>query len=122
MSPGTPHKPILVVEDDPADREMIALAFKRAGVARSVVTVEDGQEALDYLQVQGQFRERHPEDLPAVIVLDLDMPRLDGFEFLRRVKPTPDLAAIPVVVLTTSEFDKDLSRSEERRVGKECRE
>ena len=90
---------------------MIALAFKRAGVASPVVTVEDGQEALDYLQVQGQFRERHPEDLPAVIVLDLDMPRLDGFEFLRRVKPTPDLAAIPVVVLTTSEFDKDLSQS-----------
>jgi len=46
-----------------------------------------------------------------VIVLDLDMPRMDGFEFLRRVKPTPDLAAIPVVVLTTSEFDKDLSQS-----------
>ena len=111
MSPGTPHKPILVVEDDPADREMIALAFKRAGVASPVVTVEDGQEALDYLQAEGQFRERHPEDLPAVIVLDLDMPRMDGFEFLRRVKPTPALAAIPVVVLTTSEFDKDLSQS-----------
>ena len=111
MSPGTPHKPILVVEDDPADREMIALAFKRAEVASPVVTVEDGQEALDYLQAQGRFWERHPEDLPAVIVLDLDMPRMDGFEFLRRVKPTPDLAAIPVVVLTTSEFDKDLSQS-----------
>ena len=111
MSPGSPHKPILVVEDDPTDREMIALAFKRAGVASPVVTVEDGQEALDYLQAQGRFWERHPEDLPAVIVLDLDMPRMDGFEFLRRVKPTPDLAAIPVVVLTTSEFDKDLSQS-----------
>src|SRR2546425_739883 len=91
------RKPILVVEDDPADREMIALAFKRAEVASPVVTVEDGQEALDYLQAQGRFWERHPEDLPAVIVLDLDMPRMDGFEFLRRVKPTPDLAAIPVV-------------------------
>jgi CheY-like chemotaxis protein len=107
----TRRKPILVVEDNPADREMIALAFKRAEVASPVVTVEDGQEALDYLQAQGRFRERHPEDLPAVIVLDLDMPRMDGFEFLRRVKPTPDLAAIPVVVLTTSEFDKDLSQS-----------
>lgn len=105
------RKPILVVEDDPADREMIALAFKRAGVESPVVTVEDGQEALDYLQAKGRFLERHPEDLPAVIVLDLDMPRVNGFDFLRRVKPTPDFAAIPVVVLTTSEFDKDLSQS-----------
>jgi two-component system, response regulator len=105
------RKPILVVEDDPLDREMIELAFKRAAIERPVVTVSDGQEALDYLQAQGQFRERHPEDLPAVIILDLAMPRVDGFEFLRRVKPTPDLAAIPVVVLTTSEFDKDPSRS-----------
>jgi len=94
------RKPILVVEDDPLDREMIELAFKRAVIKSPVVTVTDGQEALDYLQAQGQFRERHPEDLP-----------VDGFEFLRRVKPTPDLAAIPVVVLTTSEFDKDLSQS-----------
>jgi len=107
----TRRKPILVVEDDPADQEMIALAFKRAGVESPIVAVVDGQEALDYLQAQGRFRERPPEDLPAVIVLDLDMPRMDGFEFLRRVKPTPDLAAIPVVVLTTSEFDKDLSQS-----------
>src|SRR6266849_4228843 len=105
------RKPILVVEDDPVDRAMIELAFKRAAVESPVVTVSDGQEALDYLQAHGRFRERHPEDLPAVIVLDLDMPRMDGFEFLRRVKPTPDLAAIPVVVLTTSEFDKDLSQS-----------
>ncbi len=106
----TRRRPILVVEDDPADQEMIALAFKRAGVESPIVALVDGQEALDYLQAQGRFRERPPEDLPAVIVLDLDMPRMDGFEFLRRVKPTPDLAAIPVVVLTTSEFDKDLSQ------------
>ena len=111
MMVETRRKPILVVEDDPVDREMIELAFKRAAVESPVVTVCDGQEALDYLRAQGQFRERHPEDLPAVIVLDLAMPRMDGFEFLRRVKPIPDLAAIPVVVLTTSEFAKDLSQS-----------
>jgi two-component system response regulator len=107
----TRRKPILIVEDDPLDREMIELAFKRAAIESPVVTVSDGQEALDYLQAQGRFRERHPEDLPAVIILDLVMPRVDGFEFLRRVKPIPHLAAIPVVVLTTSEFDKDLSHS-----------
>jgi two-component system response regulator len=113
----TRRKPILVVEDDPLDREMIELAFKRAAVDCPIVAVSDGQEALDYLQAQGQFRERHPEDLPAVIILDLAMPRVDGFEFLRRVKPTPDLAAIPVVVLTTSEFDKDLRQSYELKAN-----
>lgn len=107
----TRRKPILVVDDDPADREMIALAFKRAGAENPIVAVEDGQEALDYLHAQGRFRERHPQDLPVVIILDLDMPRMDGFEFLRRLKSQPDLSAIPVVVLTTSEFDNDLSQS-----------
>ena len=105
------RKPILVVDDDPADQEMIALAFKRAGVESPIVAVDDGQEALDYLQAQGRFRSRSHEDLPTVIILDLDMPRMDGFEFLRQVKAHPDFTSIPVVVLTTSEFDKDLSQS-----------
>jgi len=107
----TRRKPILVVDDDPADREMIALAFKRAGVESPIVVVEDGQEALDYLQAQGRFRSRSPEDLPKVIVLDLEMPRIDGFEFLRRVKAHPDFTSIPAVVLTTSQYDQDLARS-----------
>lgn len=104
-------RPILVVEDDPVDREMIGLAFKRASVEVPVVTVSDGQEALDYLTGRGRFQERQSSEPPAVIVLDLDMPRMDGHEFLRRIKAQPSLAVIPVVVLTTSEFDQDLSQS-----------
>lgn len=105
------RRPILIVEDDPVDREMIELAFKRAEVERPVVTVSDGQEALDYLTAQGRFRDRPSSDLPMVIVLDLDMPRMDGYEFLRQIKAKPHLAMIPVVVLTTSQYDQDLIQS-----------
>ena len=104
-------RPILVVEDDPVDREMIELAFKRAAVENPIVTVSDGQEALDYLNGEGRFRDRREQDVPAVIVLDLDMPLMGGHEFLTLLKANPDFTLIPVVVLTTSQFDQDLIQS-----------
>jgi two-component system, response regulator len=100
------RRPILLVEDDPVDQEMIGLAFKRASVANLVITMANGQEALDYLMAP-----RSEAVLPAVIILDLNMPQMDGFEFLRRIKAEPRFAAIPVVVLTTSQFDRDLTQS-----------
>jgi two-component system response regulator len=100
------RRPILLVEDDPVDQEMIGLAFKRASVANRVITMANGQEALDYLMAP-----RSESVLPAVIILDLNMPQMDGFEFLRRIKAEPRFAAIPVVVLTTSQFDRDLTQS-----------
>ena len=103
------RKPILAVEDDTVDREMIGQAFKRAAVESPLVMVVDGQEALDYLT--GQVKDRGTPQFPAVILLDLAMPRMNGFEFLRRMKALPDLATIPVVVLTTSEFNGDISQS-----------
>jgi CheY-like chemotaxis protein len=100
------RRPILVIEDDPVDQEMISLAFKRASVVNVVITMANGQEALDYLSaLQNEFV------LPAVIILDLNMPLMDGFEFLRRIKAEPRFAALPVVVLTTSQFDRDLTQS-----------
>ena len=104
-------RPILVVEDDPVDREMIELAFKRAAVENPVVSVMDGQEALDYLKAEKRFQERRPQDIPVVIMLDLDMPLMNGFEFLSLVKTQASFAVIPVVVLTTSEYNGDISRS-----------
>ena len=109
MEPQLKH--ILVVEDDPADREMIELAFKRASVGNPVVAVSDGQAALDYLNAEGRFRDRRPQDLPMVIVLDLDMPLMGGHEFLSVIKTKPALALIPIVILTTSQFDRDLIQS-----------
>lgn len=105
------RRPILVVEDDPIDRELIELAFKRAGAERAVVTVSDGQEALDYLTAQGRFHDRPASHLPIVITLDLDMPGMDGFEFLRQVKTMPNLPIIPIIVFTTSQYDQDLTQS-----------
>jgi len=104
-------RPILVVEDDPVDREMIELAFTRAGVGNPVVTVSDGREALDYLKAAERCNDRREQDVPVVIVLDLDMPRMGGHALLSLLRAEPALALIPVVVLTTSQFDQDLLRS-----------
>jgi CheY-like chemotaxis protein len=105
------RRPILIVEDDLVDQELIGLAFKRAAVQNPIVTVGNGQEALDYLHARSKYHLRCQTDLPAVIILDLDMPQMDGFEFLRRVKAEPPWASIPIVVLTTSQFDGDLTQS-----------
>ena len=105
---GPRKEPILIVEDDPVDQEMIVLAFQRASVVNPLITVSNGQEALELLDARSK---RRVSDLPAVIILDLNMPQMDGFEFLRRVKAEERLAAIPVVVLTTSQFDRDLTQS-----------
>jgi CheY-like chemotaxis protein len=102
---------ILVIEDDPVDQEMIVLAFQRASVKNRILTMANGKEALEYLMAGSQFQWKRTSDLPAVIILDLAMPQMDGFEFLRRVKAEPSIAAIPVVVLTTSQFDRDLAQS-----------
>jgi CheY-like chemotaxis protein len=105
------RRPILVVEDDPVDQELIGLAFQRAAVENPIVTVGNGYEALKYLQAQERSQAGRTSVLPAVIILDLDMPQMDGFEFLRRVKAEPFWASIPIVVLTTSQFDGDLTQS-----------
>jgi len=102
---------ILVVEDDPVDQEMIVLAFQRASVENRIVTMANGKEALEYLMAGAHYHWKRVSDLPVLIILDLAMPHMDGFEFLRRVKAEPRIAAIPVVVLTTSQFDPDLTRS-----------
>lgn len=104
-------RPILIVEDDPVDQEMIVLAFKRAAVENPVITAADGKEALEYLMALVQSERSRESVLPAVIILDLNMPQMDGFEFLRRVKAEPRVATIPVVVLTTSQFERDLTQS-----------
>jgi CheY-like chemotaxis protein len=90
---------------------MIVLAFRRASVENPLITVANGQEALEFLDARKKFNWRRVSDPPAVIILDLDMPQMDGFEFLRRVKADQRFAAIPIVVLTTSQFERDLTQS-----------
>jgi CheY-like chemotaxis protein len=109
-------KRVLLVEDSPNDAELTLEAFRRSGLANEVVWVRDGREALDYLRRQGAHAER-PEGHPAVVLLDLKMPRVDGLQVLGEVKGDPLLKAIPVVMLTSSREETDLARSYGRGVN-----
>jgi CheY-like chemotaxis protein len=103
-------KPILLVEDNPKDLELTLLALEKSNLANEVVTVRDGKEAIDYLFRQGAYAGR-PQGNPAVVLLDLKLPKVDGIQVLEKIKAEPDLQAVPVVMLTTSREEKDLLRS-----------
>lgn len=101
---------ILIIEDDPRDVELTLSALEDYNLANEVVVTRDGAEALDYLYCRGQFVARSSEN-PAVMLLDLKLPKVDGLEVLQRVKSDERLKMIPVVVLTSSNEEKDMMRS-----------
>jgi CheY-like chemotaxis protein len=101
---------ILMVEDDPMDVELTMTALEGYNLANEVIVARDGEEALDYLYRRGSYAERS-SDHPAVILLDLKLPKVDGLEVLRQVKSDDNLKIIPVVVLTSSREEKDLISS-----------
>ena len=101
---------ILIVEDDPNDVELTMTALSEYNLANEVVITRDGQLALDYLYCRGEFAGR-PDDNPAVMLLDLKLPKVDGLEVLKRVKSDERLKMLPVVVLTSSHEEKDMMRS-----------
>ena len=101
---------ILIAEDSPADAEMTIDALREARLANPIVHVEDGVEALDFLLRRGAFAERE-EGLPAVLLLDIKMPRMDGIEVLREVRGSDALKHLPVVILSSSREENDLARS-----------
>ncbi|WP_397568111.1 response regulator [Schlesneria sp. T3-172] len=103
-------KPILLVEDNPKDLELALLALEKSNLANEVITVRDGAEALDYLFRRGAYSDRVLGN-PAVVLLDLKLPKVDGIQVLEAVKSEPSLQAVPVVMLTTSREEKDLLRS-----------
>jgi CheY-like chemotaxis protein len=100
-------KRILLVEDDPHDAEMTIEALAEYRLANGVIHVRDGAEALDYLYGRGAFSDR-ASDVPAVVLLDLKMPKVGGIEVLRQMKSDPALRVIPVVVMTSSREEQDL--------------
>jgi CheY-like chemotaxis protein len=103
-------KKILLVEDNPNDVELTLEALAEHNLANAVEVARDGEEALDYLFRRGQFSSR-PQGSPAVVLLDLKLPKLDGHEVLRRIRADENLKLIPVVVLTSSREESDLVQS-----------
>ncbi len=109
----TKHEPvdILLVEDNPQDRELTLRALKKNNIVNPVMCVGDGAEALDFLFGTGAFEGRDLEQIPKVILLDLKLPKVDGLEVLKKVKSDERTKMIPVVVLTSSREENDVVKS-----------
>lgn len=103
-------KPILLVEDDPRDLELTLVALERSQLANEVIVVRDGEVALEYLMRGGAYSDRS-EGNPAVVLLDLKLPKVNGLEVLQTVRSTEALRSIPVVMLTSSHEESDVLRS-----------
>jgi CheY-like chemotaxis protein len=109
-------KPILLVEDDKRDLELTLIALERSQLANEVVVLRDGAQALDYLRREGGHAGRELGN-PAVILLDLKLPKLNGLEVLKEVRDDPQLRSVPVVMLTSSQEESDVVRSYELGVN-----
>jgi CheY-like chemotaxis protein len=103
--------PLLLADDDPDDRLLAEQALKKGRLANLLRCVEDGEELLDYLRRRGKYADPRESPRPALILLDLNMPRKDGREALHEIKSDPKLRDIPVVVLTTSRAEEDIARA-----------
>jgi CheY-like chemotaxis protein len=104
-----PEKMILLVEDNAADVTLTIRAIKRANIANEIVVARDGAEALDYLFGTGQYRGRDINQLPVVVLLDLKLPKIDGIEVLKQIRTNPVTQLLPVVVLTSSKEESDVT-------------
>ncbi|WP_031336037.1 response regulator [Rhodopseudomonas sp. B29] len=109
-------RPILLVEDNPRDLELTLAALAKCQLANDIVVARDGAEALDYLDSKGTYKDRPPGD-PAVVLLDLKLPKVDGLQVLEKVKKDPQQRQIPVVMLTSSREERDLVKSYELGVN-----
>jgi CheY-like chemotaxis protein len=112
----SPIKSILLAEDSHEDAELTLAAFAEIKIANQVVVVKDGVEALEYLRCENKFQSREKE-LPAVLLLDIKMPRMSGIEVLQAVRSDPGLKHLPVVMLTSSREEPDLKKCYELGVN-----
>jgi len=101
------RKVILLVEDNADDEALTLRALARNNVGNEVIVARDGEEALDWLFCTGQHGSRDPRDQPALVLLDLKLPKVDGLEVLRRIREHPETQLVPVVILTSSLEDQD---------------
>lgn len=103
--------PILLVEDNPQDVELTRIALQQGRILNPVYVVRDGQEALDFLRHEGEYTEAARAPRPGLILLDINLPRLNGHEVLRTLKTDESLRDIPVIMLTVSQRDEDIIKS-----------
>ena len=101
-------KPILLVEDNPNDLELCLAALRKSGIANEIVVARDGAEAKDYLFRAAAYSDREPGP-PAVVLLDLKLPKIDGLELLTIIRNHPETARLPVVILTSSREERDVT-------------
>lgn len=102
---------VLLVEDDPDDAELIAHAFRKAGIGNPMIVVDDGEKAMDYFHGRSAYADRRRFPIPSLILLDLKLPRRSGFEILEAVRANEPTRRIPVVVLTSSNQEHDIRRA-----------
>jgi len=104
-------KIILLVEDNPDDEELTIRSLRRAKITNDIPVARDGQEALDFVYCEGKYADRDKNKIPAVILLDLKLPKLNGLDVLKRLRSDPRTLLIPVVVLTSSSEEEDMLQS-----------
>lgn len=104
-------KILLLIEDNPDDEALTIRALKKHNIANEIVVARDGEEALDFIYTRGRFAERDPDNPPQVILLDLKLPKIEGLEVLRHIRNNPGTRRVPVVVLTSSNEEKDIISS-----------
>ena len=102
---------ILLVEDNPADAEMTLRALRRNNLANKVHWVKDGEQALEFMFRTGAYADRDPVEVPKLVMLDIKMPKVDGIEVLRRIKANEETRSVPVVVMTSSNEERDVVES-----------
>jgi CheY-like chemotaxis protein len=105
------RKIILLAEDNPDDVLLTKRAFKKSNLVNELIIVNDGQQALDYLFCEGSYKNRDPNDVPELILLDLKMPKIDGLGVLKSIRDNKKTKHLPVVILTTSKEENDMIAS-----------
>ncbi len=105
------RRTILLVEDNPDDEELTKRALIKSNIVNNIDVAHDGQEAIDYLFAKGKFKDRNIRDLPVIVLLDLNLPKVAGLEVLREIRANDWTRMLPVIVLTSSKEDEDIIKS-----------
>ena len=108
-------RPILAAEDEESDRMILELVYQKANLSHPLIIVHDGQEAVDYLSGKGRYGDRAAHPLPGLIVLDLKMPRMNGFDVLAWLAGQPEFKNLPTVILSSSSYEADIQKA--RQLG-----